>query len=92
MAQKRRGRGEGSVRLRADGRREASIAVGDGTRKSHYAKTQREALRWLADARRAIEQGAVLPDERQTVAAYLATWLTEMGFSPLQAARFQPVR
>jgi integrase len=76
MAQKRRGRGEGSIRYRArEGRWEASIAVGDGTRKSHYAKTQREALRWLADARRAIEQGAVLPDERQTVAAYLATWL-----------------
>ncbi len=79
MAQKRRGRGEGSVRLRADGRWEASIAVGDGTRKSHYAKTQREALRWLADARRAIEQGAVLPDERQTLATYLATWLATVA-------------
>src|SRR5258706_4702275 len=78
MAQ-RRGRGEGSIRLRTDGRWEASIAVGDGTRKSHYAKTQREALRWLADARRAIEQGAVLPDERQTLATYLATWLATVA-------------
>src|SRR5258706_12628243 len=78
MAQ-RRGRGEGSIRLRADGRWEASIAVGDGPSKSHYAKTQREALRWLADAKRSIEQGAALPDERQTVAAYLATWLATVS-------------
>jgi len=77
MAQ-RRGRGEGGVRLRADGRWEASIAVGDGSRKSHYTKTQRDALRWLADARRSIEQGAALPDERQTVAAYLTTWLASV--------------
>lgn len=75
MAGKRRGRGEGSIRLRADGRWEASVSRGDGTRKSHYTRTRQEAQRWLAQAVRARDQGIVLPDERLTVAAYLEQWL-----------------
>lgn len=85
---KRRARGEGSVRQRKDGRWEASLACGDGTRKSHYTKTQRDALRWLAEAKRTLEQGAMLPDERQTVAAYLDGWLVNIA-SEVKAGTLQ---
>jgi integrase len=42
--QKRRGRGEGSIFQRKDGRWEASFYLEDGSRKSLYGRTQKEAL------------------------------------------------
>lgn len=76
---RRRGKGEGGIRLRSDGRWEATVSRGDGTRKYHYAATRQDAARWLAQAQRAVEQGIVLPDERQTLAAYLDGWLTRIA-------------
>src|SRR5579859_4708969 len=78
MAQKRRSKGDGGIRQRKDGRWEATVSRGDGTRTFHYTKTRQEALRWLAQAQRILEQGAALPDEKQTLAAYLDTWLTNI--------------
>lgn len=76
MAGKRRAHGEGSIYHRADGRWQARITLPDGTRKSHYEPTQAAARRWLAQAQRERDQGVPMArDERQTLAAYLTTWL-----------------
>lgn len=74
----RRGRNEGSIRYReSDGRWEATVSVGDGTgrRKSFYGKTRREVAAKLSAALRDLDQGLTLADERQTVVAYLTSWL-----------------
>jgi integrase len=70
----RRGRGEGSIRHRADGRWEASVTLGD-QRRSFYGKTRAEVMKKLTSAQRDYEQGQFIGDARQTVAQYLASWL-----------------
>ncbi|HLY32474.1 MAG TPA: tyrosine-type recombinase/integrase [Ktedonobacterales bacterium] len=72
----RRGHGEGSIRKRTDGRWEAQMSLGDGTRKSFYGKTRQEVARQLAAALRDLDKGLpIIRDERQTLATYLASWL-----------------
>jgi integrase len=75
----RRGRGEGSITQRPDGRWVARVDLGweDGKRqrKAFYGRTRREAAAKLTKALRDVQQGAALPDERQTVAQYLERWL-----------------
>lgn len=77
---KRRGRGEGSIRQRADGRWEARIDLGwqDGKRRRKiiYGKTRRAVADQLPKALQAAQAGALVTDERQTVGRYLVTWLT----------------
>src|SRR5262245_25870256 len=76
MAGKRRSNGEGTLYQRKDGRWEASYRAVDGKKKSLYAATQEEARRRLAQAISERDRG--LPaarDERQTLAAYLTSWL-----------------
>ncbi|MGH7777290.1 MAG: tyrosine-type recombinase/integrase, partial [Candidatus Dormibacterales bacterium] len=70
----RRGNGEGSIFRRKDGRFEARIFI-DGQRRSKCAKTQRELQRWLSEARRARDLGLPLIDSRQTLEAFLTSWL-----------------
>jgi integrase len=70
----RRGRGEGSIRYRADGRWEVSVTLGD-QRRSFYGKTRAEVTKKLTAAQRDFEQGQFIGDARQTVAQYLASWL-----------------
>lgn len=72
----RRGRGEGTVYQTPAGTWVAQVTLPDGRRKSLYGKTRAEAntkrLRVLHD----LEHGVtVAGDERQTVGAYLASWL-----------------
>jgi len=71
----KRANSEGTIRKRADGRWEARLLLEDGTRHSLYGKTQQEAARRLAQARRDREQGIVPSTDRQTVAEFLASWL-----------------
>ncbi|MDQ6878929.1 MAG: hypothetical protein M3082_14810 [Candidatus Dormibacteraeota bacterium] len=47
----RRNRGLGAVFLRADGRWEGQIRIGGGRRRSFYARTRRDLVHKLADAR-----------------------------------------
>src|SRR5579862_9366581 len=81
MARKRRGRHEGTVRKRSDGRWEARVEVGinasNGRRiqKSFYGKTKQEALGKL-NAVRGIQ--ALPLADRCSLAEYLATWLAEI--------------
>lgn len=75
----RRGRGEGGISQRPDGRWVGRVDLGvvDGTRvrKAFYGKTRREAADKLTKALRDVQQGKALPDERQTVAQFLDRWL-----------------
>jgi hypothetical protein len=73
----KRGNREGHIRQRKDdGRWEVQITVTDGKRASLYGKTRDEVRAKLTKAQRERDQG--LPgvhNERQTVAAYLTSWL-----------------
>lgn len=71
----RRISGEGTFRLRSDGRYEARLRV-DGKRLSFFGSTQREAQTKMRDARRRAEQHLPIVSERLTTGAYLATWLS----------------
>lgn len=70
----RRGRGEGTIRHRSDGRWEATTTLG-ALRKSFYGKTRREVTEKLRAAQREYEQSQFVGDTRQTVDQYMTSWL-----------------
>jgi hypothetical protein len=53
----RRNQGLGAVFLRADGRWEGQIRIAGGRRRSFYARTRRDLVHKLADARWALGEG-----------------------------------
>lgn len=71
----RRAAGEGSIFQRKDGRWVAKVPLPDGKTKSYYHATQREARDRLTIARREVQQGLPLPDNRQTLGTFLNQWL-----------------
>ncbi len=71
----RRGRNEGSIYKRLDGRWVASMMTEESKRKSFYGKTRQEVQRLLAAAQRDKDVGLPLVSDRQTIAQYLASWL-----------------
>lgn len=77
---KRRGRGEGSIAQRPDGRWVARVDLGwqDGARrrKAIYGWTRREVADQLPKALEHARQGMPFADGQQTVGPYLQTWLT----------------
>jgi integrase len=77
---KRRGRGEGGIRLRPDGRWEASIDRGwkDGKRdrRCFYGGTRADVAEKLRRAQAQTDRGLPLGDKRTTVAVHLEHWLT----------------
>lgn len=78
----RRGRGEGSVRRRADGRWEARIWVelptGARVRRSVFAATQREAQSAALEARDRTARGLPAAPEQLTVGEWLDRWLADV--------------
>ena len=76
---KRRGRGEGSITQRPDGRWVARVELGwqngKRRRKAIYGRTRREVADKLPKILHDVQQGAAMPDERQTVAQFLQRWL-----------------
>jgi integrase len=78
MSGKRRDKGEGSV-YATDGKWREFLDLGyvGGQRKRKYfsGKTKRDVLDKLNAARRALGRAQVLPDDRQTVEQFLASWL-----------------
>jgi integrase len=75
MASKR-ANSEGSITKRKDGIWQAAITLESGKRRYYYAKTRQEAARKLAEALRDRDKGILIPkDARQTLGAYLITWL-----------------
>lgn len=79
---RRRGRGEGLIRQRADGRWEARVSAGyaNGKRvfKAYYGATRSDVGRKLAKALREQQQGLPLLQERQRLEQFLSSWLTEV--------------
>lgn len=78
---KRRGANDGSIYQRPDGRWAATVETGyvDGKRRRKYlyGDTRQEVQKKLGKARRQVEAGIPLPDDRLTVGAFLATWLEQ---------------
>src|SRR4051794_21994326 len=83
MTSRRRGRGEGSIVQRADGRWMARVDLGwrDGKRraKAIYGRTRRAVADALRDALGAAQDGSVIEDERQTVSQFLVRWLEDVA-------------
>ena len=83
MSGRRRGRGEGSIVQRADGRWMARVdlrwADGKRQRKTLYGRTRRKVSDALTKALRAAQDGTLLTDERQTVGQFLARWLSDVA-------------
>lgn len=77
----KRGNGEGSIRLRDDGRWQASalIAGADGNRKRHYVygPTRGDVQGKLDDIRQRVRGGQPAVDVGVTLAAYLERWLVD---------------
>jgi integrase len=73
---KRRAHGEGALFLRSDGLWVGRLMLPDGTRKTYYGKTQKEAAGKLNEAKRQLEDGVDLSAEKLTVKAYLDKWLS----------------
>jgi len=77
---RRRGKGEGSIRLRADGRWEARIDLGwvNGKRrsKSIFGRTRKDVTTKLPKALAQAQRHQPFADERETVERFLTRWLT----------------
>jgi integrase len=80
MTRGRRGRGEGSIFQRADGRGTAAVDLGwsggKRRRKTLYGATRCEVAGKLSDAVRAHREGRLIPHERATFAVFVDMWLS----------------
>ena len=83
MAGRRRGRGEGSIARRADGRWVARLDLGwhEGRRirKYFYGNTRAEAWDKYTKARRDLQDGVSFTNHRQTLGQFLTSWLTDIA-------------
>src|SRR5262249_35923865 len=88
----RRGRGEGSIVQRADGRWMARVDLGwqDGKRRSKaiYGRTRRAVANGLRDALRAAQEGTLVADERQTIPEFLTRWLQDVARTRVRPRTF----
>lgn len=76
----RRGRNEGSIYQRTDGRWVGMASFmdrGRRRRRAVYGETKREAMEKLREVRRSIETGVVATSDRETVATFLERWLRD---------------
>jgi integrase len=89
----KRGRGEGSIFRRKDGRWSAVLDLGvvDGRRQRHtvYGATQQEVLEKLAEAKRRGRSGEPLKPARMTVDEYLDQWLEGFYRPTVEAATYK---
>lgn len=79
---RKRGQGEGSIYKRKDGLWVGAVNLGyqNGKlkRKSFYGKTREEVQIKLVAALSDVQKGIPIPTERQTLAKFLQSWLTEV--------------
>jgi integrase len=71
----RRGKGEGSVRLRKDGRWEARLSIPGAGQVSLYGATRAEVIEQLSSLQRDVRAGVNVADSHQPYRDYLAHWL-----------------
>lgn len=75
----RRGRGEGTVSQRKDGRWEARVSDGRGGRKMYYGKTRADVARRLSAALKAHDDGLPAPSDKLTFAAFVEKWVAAIA-------------
>src|SRR5260370_24622551 len=73
-----RGRGEGSIYQRKDGRWAASITLESRKRKTFHGKARREGEQNLKIALHEQQQGTLTTGAKQTVKAYLEHWMEDV--------------
>ena len=71
----KRTRGNGALYHRPDGRWEGQIRIRGGRRRSFYARTRREVIRWLTEARWALGQGLPVSTGTTSLATFFDRWL-----------------
>jgi integrase len=71
----KRGKGEGTIRRRSDGRWEARLRLESGERRSYYGSTRQEVAREMTAALRDQQLGLATLNERQSVGDYLTAWI-----------------
>ena len=81
----KRQQGFGAVYRRRDGRWEGQIRIRGGPRRSFYARTRKDAIHKLAEARWTLGQGLPVSSGAQPLSAYFTYWLTA------NRARLRPV-
>lgn len=84
----KRADGEGTVRLRLDGRWEGRYRTEDGRRHSVFASTKEAAAQKLRERTTARDRGALIASSKETIRSFLQSWL--MGAQPsLRPMTFQ---
>lgn len=78
IKQKRRGKGEGTVFQRKDGRWVSEITLEDGKRKPLYGKTQEEAIAKRQEALYQQRQGTLATGPRKKLGDHIDWWLEEV--------------
>lgn len=82
MTKGRRGRGEGTISQRADGRWEAKVSDGyrngKRSRKCLYGKTKREVAEKMRSVHSAQDRGQAIGQRSQTLEQFLAWWLHDV--------------
>ncbi|HZT66039.1 MAG TPA: site-specific integrase [Acidimicrobiales bacterium] len=88
----RRGAGDGGVRLRPDGRWEATVEIGAlggrRRRKYVYGRTRADVVANLRSAQANVDAGLPLIDERTRLGTFLDLWLEEVVRPTRQQATF----
>lgn len=84
----RRGRGEGTIYQRKDGRWVAELTLEDGKRKLLYAKTQEEAIAKLKQAEYEKRQGILATGPKQKLGEYLIYWLDQVHKRRIRASSY----
>lgn len=83
---RRRGKGEGSISQRPDGRWQGTVHLGwengKRSRKFYYGPTRTDVRDKVAKAIRDVQRGGTLGDDRQTVGAFLKGWLAATKVRP----------
>ena len=86
MRREQRAHGDGTIRIRPDGRWEGKLAwilpSGELYRKSVYGKTQKEAGRKLAELRQQAKNNTLSLTKAQTLATYLDGWWYDERLKP----------
>src|SRR5215471_3416193 len=92
MSTRRRGRGEGSIYKRRDGRWAARISTGYAhgrrSRMWIYGATRQDVADKLTAALRAQQQGMLVAPERVTVQQFLSRWLDDSARPKLRPRTF----
>lgn len=96
MPRKRRGKGEGSIYQRSDGRwvaeYDATLLDGGLKRKAIYGKTRKEVQEKLVVALRSEQQGIHMEPTRETLAQFLKRWLSASAESSVRPRTFESYR